>query len=434
MINFKSESANKTQQNNAKILFGKTGLTVLKKLEEYSKEKQLDTSGIDALLEVLKTKDTPVLEKFASSKTGKTLVTNCKQLAKAKSFAAIMKNIKAIKPLKSFDKFNGNQKTLPNAKPKKSITVSRSVQSDLAALGYYYDKSIVNLKNSSPLVILNTKTKVQLSTVDQTFLNLDKSKLNLKLGPKELAAKLNSLPGVECEYYQKAPTRKSSTRTKNVPKSISLAGLKTRGPSFMQHTLQLKVSGRGFDLSDTETARIVYYIKRHDIGLTKTKDPLNNNSDKLYTLYGTEASLKSFAKQVLGYHILDLDSLKIKDTKGVSNPNEKPVDGYYVMGDIGKKLAAYFTKTEEDVDYTGRTIGPNAIDLGITTPNTKTRNRRLHNFKLTFTGKGYGVYIAKYQTRSKTFPSVLITAKSLKDLERKSIQHIKSELDKDGRP
>jgi hypothetical protein len=106
MINFKSESANKTQQNNAKILFGSKGVTVLNKLEEYSKEKALSTVGIDAVLEVLKTKYTELLEKFAASKTGKTLASNCKKLASAKTFAAIIKNTKAIKVLKSFDKFS----------------------------------------------------------------------------------------------------------------------------------------------------------------------------------------------------------------------------------------------------------------------------------------------------------------------------------------
>lgn len=105
MITLKSESANKTQQNNAKILFGSKGIGILSKLEEYNKEKVVNTDGIAALLEVLKTKDTALLEKFASSKTGKTLVSNCKKLASAKTFSAIMKNIKAIKPLKSFDKF-----------------------------------------------------------------------------------------------------------------------------------------------------------------------------------------------------------------------------------------------------------------------------------------------------------------------------------------
>lgn len=118
MINFKSESANKTQQNNAKIMFGSKGVSILAKLEEYSKEKSLDTAGIDALLNVLKTKDTALLEKFVSSKTGKTLVSNCKKLASAKTFAAIIKNVKAIKPLKSFDKFTGAGSIVSTSAPK----------------------------------------------------------------------------------------------------------------------------------------------------------------------------------------------------------------------------------------------------------------------------------------------------------------------------
>jgi hypothetical protein len=344
MINFKSESANKTQQNNAKILFGKTGVKVLSKLEEYSKERLFHTVGIDALLNVLKTKDTALLEKFANSQTGKTLVEKCKKLANAKTFNSIIENAKSIKPLKSFDKFNTGG-----------------------------------------------------------------------IGTTE-------------------PTQAARVVKRSTPEGASLAKLKIRGPSYMQHDLRLKALGRSFDMSDRETAHIVTNIERYGLGLTKTKDPLNTNSSNLYTLYGTKKSLEGFAKAVLGYHILELDSLKIKETKGVADPNEKPVDGYHVMEVLGKKLAAYFTKNEEAVDYDGKLIRPNTIVLGITTPNTKTRNRRLHNFELQFTVNGYGIYISKYQTRSKTFPSVLITARSLKELERKAIQHLQSELNKDGRP
>lgn len=112
MVTLKSESANKTQQNNAKILFGSKGVAILAKLETFSKEKTLATTGVDAVLNVLKTKDTALLEKFANSKTGKTLAKNCRQLAAAKTFDAIMKNIKQIKPLKSFDKFTSPVKAV----------------------------------------------------------------------------------------------------------------------------------------------------------------------------------------------------------------------------------------------------------------------------------------------------------------------------------
>lgn len=91
---------------------------------------------------------------------------------------------------------------------KKVTSVPKDVKSDLGALGYYYDKTVENLKNSSPLSILNTKNRVQISTVDQTFVNLEKSKLKLKLDPKELADKLDSLPGVTCYYYTRAPKKR----------------------------------------------------------------------------------------------------------------------------------------------------------------------------------------------------------------------------------
>tara|TARA_Y100001963_G_C6770277_1_gene444527 strand:- start:866 stop:1609 length:744 start_codon:yes stop_codon:yes gene_type:complete len=130
MLIFKSESATKTQQNNAKILFGSKGIAVLAKLETYSKEKVLNTAGIDAVLDMLKTKDTALLEKFADSKTGKTLAKNCKQLAAAKTFTAIMKNVKQIKVLKSFDKF-GTVSSEPSTRRSHSVKGFADILSNL---------------------------------------------------------------------------------------------------------------------------------------------------------------------------------------------------------------------------------------------------------------------------------------------------------------
>lgn len=102
-----AESASKKQQENAKILFGSKGVSILSKLEDYSKEKQLHTKGIDYLISALKTKDTAALEKYASSAAGKKMVANVKKLASAKTFSAIMANIKSIKPNATLQKLSG---------------------------------------------------------------------------------------------------------------------------------------------------------------------------------------------------------------------------------------------------------------------------------------------------------------------------------------
>lgn len=103
--NFVSESGTKKQKENAKILFGSKGIAILAKLEVYSKEKLLDTAGIDAVLAALKSKDTTGLEKFASSAAGKKLAKDAMQLAKAKTFDAIIKNVKQIKATKALQTF-----------------------------------------------------------------------------------------------------------------------------------------------------------------------------------------------------------------------------------------------------------------------------------------------------------------------------------------
>ena len=48
-LNIRSESATKKQMANAEILFGKSAKKVIPILETYSKEKLVDTAGLDAL-------------------------------------------------------------------------------------------------------------------------------------------------------------------------------------------------------------------------------------------------------------------------------------------------------------------------------------------------------------------------------------------------
>ena len=102
-----STSASKLQQNNAKILFGRNAVKVLKALEGYSKEKMLDEDAVDGIKLMLlatKSKDTELLEKFAKSSPGKKLTSNCLKLANAKTPAAMFAAIKSIKGTKGLNK------------------------------------------------------------------------------------------------------------------------------------------------------------------------------------------------------------------------------------------------------------------------------------------------------------------------------------------
>lgn len=102
-----STSASKLQQNNAKIMFGRNALKVLKALEVYSKEKILDEDAVDGIKLMLlatKSKDTELLEKFAQSSPGKKLASNCLKLANAKTPAAMFAAIKSIKGTKGLNK------------------------------------------------------------------------------------------------------------------------------------------------------------------------------------------------------------------------------------------------------------------------------------------------------------------------------------------
>lgn len=99
-----SNSASKLQQNNAKILFGKRAAKILKAFETYSKEKVVNTEAVDAVMEVLKTKNTVDLEKFAKTNVGKKFASNALKLANAKSPVALFAAIKAFKFPKALEK------------------------------------------------------------------------------------------------------------------------------------------------------------------------------------------------------------------------------------------------------------------------------------------------------------------------------------------
>lgn len=101
-LNLSSESATKKQMANAEILFGKSAKKVLPTLEMYSKEKIVDTAGLDALLAFLKSASPEQVEKFANTKASANVKSAVKKLAVAKQFPTIIAALKLIKPLKSY--------------------------------------------------------------------------------------------------------------------------------------------------------------------------------------------------------------------------------------------------------------------------------------------------------------------------------------------
>ncbi|QYW03822.1 hypothetical protein pEaSNUABM46_00179 [Erwinia phage pEa_SNUABM_46] len=91
----KSVSATKPQQANAAILFGKNAAVLVKRLEELVKIKELDTTNLSTLLDVLK--DEAATESLAKKASGKTLVTAVRNLYKAKTLVATINALRAIK-------------------------------------------------------------------------------------------------------------------------------------------------------------------------------------------------------------------------------------------------------------------------------------------------------------------------------------------------
>lgn len=88
-------AANKKQIANAEILFGKNAKLIVKKIDELVKIKELDTSKLSAVLDMLN--DADATTAFAKKAAGKSLVTAMKNLYKAKTLVATINGIRAIK-------------------------------------------------------------------------------------------------------------------------------------------------------------------------------------------------------------------------------------------------------------------------------------------------------------------------------------------------
>ncbi len=88
-------AVNKRQAANATILFGKNAQVLVKRIDELVKLRELDTSKLEAILDMLN--DAQATEAFAKKAAGKTLVTAVKNLYKAKTLVATINGIRAIK-------------------------------------------------------------------------------------------------------------------------------------------------------------------------------------------------------------------------------------------------------------------------------------------------------------------------------------------------
>lgn len=95
-----SESATKKQNANAKVLFGTKGETIVSAIETLTKSKELDTSNLAHVMEVLK--DDAKTVKYASNAVGKKNVLALKLLLKAKTVFAAIDVIAKVKVPKAF--------------------------------------------------------------------------------------------------------------------------------------------------------------------------------------------------------------------------------------------------------------------------------------------------------------------------------------------
>ncbi|AWY08447.1 hypothetical protein HOT49_gp176 [Erwinia phage vB_EamM_Alexandra] len=88
-------AATKAQVANADILFGKNAKVLIKRIDELVKIKELDTSKLETILDILR--DTDATTAFAKKAAGKSAVTAIKNLYKAKTLVATINALRAIK-------------------------------------------------------------------------------------------------------------------------------------------------------------------------------------------------------------------------------------------------------------------------------------------------------------------------------------------------
>lgn len=106
-------AATKAQVANADILFGKNAKVLIKRIDELVKIKELDTTKLEAILDILR--DTDATTSFAKKVSGKNAVTAIKALYRAKTLVATINALRAIKI----------KVTAPNTTTKAAVTPQR---------------------------------------------------------------------------------------------------------------------------------------------------------------------------------------------------------------------------------------------------------------------------------------------------------------------
>lgn len=90
-LGFTSEAANKRCSDNAKILFGSRSDTVLSRLKELQKSKELVLPNVSKLLAILEKAKKEEIEKISQHKSCKKMVTDVHRLYRAKTINTLLK-------------------------------------------------------------------------------------------------------------------------------------------------------------------------------------------------------------------------------------------------------------------------------------------------------------------------------------------------------
>lgn len=92
-----STSATKAVLASAKVMFGPKGDAIVTRMEQMVKIKELDTSRIDYVLDMIKTKNDDELRKWKATAQGKSIITSARALVTAKSLVQVINILRQIK-------------------------------------------------------------------------------------------------------------------------------------------------------------------------------------------------------------------------------------------------------------------------------------------------------------------------------------------------
>lgn len=106
-----SQSATKTQQSNADVIFGKSNTKIMNALEALSKHRLLVTTSLDSFLDLLKS-DVSQVEAFKGTASGKKFLVDLKKFLLSKTYATSLKSLAALNSSKALDKFNTSKPTV----------------------------------------------------------------------------------------------------------------------------------------------------------------------------------------------------------------------------------------------------------------------------------------------------------------------------------